>query len=268
MKVLLPRELRGSFLLAVLRPAFLLTFCVLLLTGDWLGKNFLFEPPVRWLGDYLLRQRNRLQAQVTRIVRIDDIDRRQVLGGQSPVNGIALVNAVCKLEKSSPAVIVVDIDTESEESFPAGFRLPTMGAPIVWAVDADWEEGENSLYLRLRRVIGGRLVEVPLYGIARMPVGFDGVLRGWARSFFINGHEEPSLPSAAVDQFCKPPRNCSRSPETVFSHDYLFATMNLRDFAGADSSSRPTDCPVGKEGEGDPRLAGKTSRRGSNPISS
>src|SRR5258707_526877 len=104
MRFLLPKKLRGSFRDAVLRRGFLIIFVILLLVGDWLGRNFLFEPPARWLGDYLLRLRDKAPARVTRIVRIDADDQKNVLGGQSPINGTALVNAVCAIVKSSPAV--------------------------------------------------------------------------------------------------------------------------------------------------------------------
>src|SRR5258708_2149874 len=127
MNLLLPKRVRGSFRATVRRPAFLIVLVILLLVGDWLGRNFLFEPPAKWLGDYLLRQRDRSQARVTRIVRIDEEDQK-ILGGQVPVDGLALVNAVCDLIKSSPALVVVDIETASERSFPAGFRMPVLGA--------------------------------------------------------------------------------------------------------------------------------------------
>jgi hypothetical protein len=261
MTFLLPRKLRGSFLKAVTRPAFLIVLLVLLVTGDWLGKNILFEPPARWFGDYLLRQRDRVPARFTRIVRIDEEDEKRILGGRSPIDGVALVNAVCALVRSAPAVIVVDIDTASDQSFPPAFRLPAMGAPVVWAVDADWEPGQNGLNLKSSRVIGGRLAEIPLYGVARMPVGFDGVLRGWERSLVVNGHNEPSLPSAAVAQFCKQAGDCHEAPETSFGREYLFAKMNLGEFTGEYNNPRdapvPRACPTSGAGEGDPRIAGK-----------
>jgi hypothetical protein len=263
MKLLLPKKLRGSFVLRPATPkdwrdlvAFLVVLTLLLLTGDWLGKNFIFEPPARWLGDYLLRQRDRVQPRVTRIVRIDEEDQDQVLGGQTPVNGISLVNGVCTLLKSSPALLVVDIDTGSKKSFPEGFRLPKMGAPVIWAVDADWELGQRGLNLKPGRLIGGRLTDLPPYGIARMPVGFDGVVRGWERSFRVDGYERASLTAAAVSQFCNKVK-CRESPETSFGREYLFAKMNLREFIKDVGTKVPDECPVGGPSEGDPRLAGK-----------
>jgi len=239
MKLLLPKGLRGSFWVSVRSPQFVIVVVFLLLAGDWLGRNFLFEPPTRWLGDYLLRQRDRVQARFTRIVRIDEEDQKQILGGRVPINGIALVNAVCALVRSSPAVVVVDIDTSSEQSFAQGFRLPHLGTPVIWAVDADWESGQRGLNLRSGRLIGGRLPEIPPYGIARMPLGFDGVVRGWERSFLVNGHDELSLPSAAVNQFCKNGSNCREVRETSFGREYLFAKINLSEFTSRVSAIVP-----------------------------
>jgi hypothetical protein len=272
MKLLLPKNLRGSFVLCPAAPQdwraifksddwrrlfmFVGVLVVLLLAGEWLGRNFLFEPPAKWLGDYLLRQRDRVEARVTRIVRIDETDQKQILGGQTPVNGIALVSAVCALIKSSPAVVVVDIDTASEQSFPEGFQMPKMGASVIWAVDADWEPGKRGLNLKSGRVIGGRLPEVPQYGIARMPLGFDGVVRGWERLFVVNGQGELSLPAAAVSQFCKSTANCHESPENSFGREYLFAKLNLSDFIDHVGATVQDTCPAGGT-SGDPRLAGK-----------
>lgn len=258
MTILLPEQLRGPFWRAVRSPQFLLVFALLLLAGDWLGRNFLFEPPSRWFGDYLLRLRDRVPAAKVRLVRIEEDDQQRILGGQSPVNGIALVNAVCALVSSAPAVVVVDIDTGSDQSFTDPFTLPTMGAPVVWAIDADWRRGENGLELKPGRVIGGRLSEAPLYGIARMPLGFDGVVREWQRSFMVNGQAEQSLAAAAIALYCRAPVKCREAHETSFGREYVFAKMNLSEFAVVRGANAvPKECPLAASGQRDPRLEGR-----------
>jgi CHASE2 domain len=258
MTILLPEKLRGSFRRALLSPQFLLVFALLLFAGDWLGKNFLFEPPSRWFGDYLLRLRDRVPAARVRLVRIEEEDQRRILGGQSPVNGVALVNAVCALVRSAPAVVVVDIDTGSDQSFPDPFSLPKMGAPVVWAIDADWQRAENGLELKSGRVMAGRLPEAPLYGIARMPLGFDGVVREWERSFMVNGHAEQSLAAAAVASYCKTGVECHEPLETSFGREYVFAKMNLGEFAVAPTADGvPEACRAAAPPERDPRLEGR-----------
>jgi hypothetical protein len=262
MTLLLPERLRGPFWRAVVRPQFLIVFAILLLAGDLAGRNFLFEPPATWFGDFLLRQRDRVQARVTRLVRVDEDDQKKILGGQLPVNGLALANAVCALVKSGPMVVVVDIDTGSEHSFPADFRLPTMGAPVVWAVDADWKRGKKGLELEAEQVRPW-LPQRPLWGIARMPVGFDGLVRGWDRSCAVNGQEELSLAAAAVKQYCSAILNeCHEAHETAFGREYLFTKLNLADFDSADfekdrlGTTVPKACPVAEASARDPLLEG------------
>jgi hypothetical protein len=255
-RFLLPQQLRKPFLHELCRPSFVIVFVALLFTGNWLGNNVVFEPPAKWFGDFLLRTREKKVAAVTRIVRIDPRDQDCVLGGVA-TSGIALIGAVKAIAASSPAVIVVDIDTSDPKSFPEGLQLPSFGVPVIWAVNADWEEGKQGLSLKAGRVLGGRLRDMPLYAIARMPVGFDGFLRGWQRTFIIDGHDAPSLPVAAVEEYCKA-RHCAHAHETSFARDYIFARMNLSEFAPALARSETQkDCDAGSPPETDPRLAGK-----------
>ncbi|MBK7928991.1 MAG: hypothetical protein IPJ98_16360 [Bryobacterales bacterium] len=99
---LIPPGKRGKLSQEVQRPRFLLVLAVLLLVGDWLGNNIVFEPPAKWLGDILLRTRDKVVGRFTRIVRIDAEDHETILGGQTPVNGPALIYAVCSLAASKP----------------------------------------------------------------------------------------------------------------------------------------------------------------------
>ena len=231
-RILIPAKLRQRFLRTIKRPSFLAVLVILLLAGDWLGNTVVFEPPAKWLGDILLRTRDAEQARITRIVRIEAGDRDKVLGA-------AIVNAVSTLMKSSPALVVVDIDTSS-----AAFEIPEMAAPVIWAVDADWELDNKKLNLKSARFLGRRLGEMPPIGIARMPTGFDGVVRGWQHSFEVNGHETPSLVEEVLQRYCGSKQGCRRGGEPYFTRDYQFAPVKLSEFV-----------PV--HGEGDPRLANK-----------
>lgn len=231
-RFLIPAKLREHFLSTITRASFLAVLVILLLAGDWLGNTVVLEPSATWLADILLRTRAAEQAHITRIVRIEADDRDKEFGA-------AIVNAVSTLMKSSPALVVVDIDTSS-----AAFEIPEMAAPVIWAVDADWELDNKKLNLKSARFLGRRLGEMPDYGIGRMPTGFDGVVRGWQHSFEVSGHDVPSLVEAVLQRYCGSKQGCRREGEPFFTRDYRFAPMKLSEFV-----------PV--RGEGDPRLANK-----------
>jgi hypothetical protein len=175
------------------RPGFLAALAILLFTGDWLGNNIVFESPAKWLGDILLRTRGVQVPRYTRLVQIGETDREKVLLGKTPVDGPALFRALCGLAASKPAVIVVDIDTSSGKSFPKEMKdVPDFhGVKVVWAVNANWEHVDRNLVLKSGHFLGGNLFAP--FGIARMPVGFDGVVREWFRSLEVNGAETPLL---------------------------------------------------------------------------
>lgn len=208
-------------------------------------------------GDFLLRTRSKEIASVTRIVRIDSTDEECIFGDAGST-GRALVSAVNALAASSPAVIVVDIDTSDPKNFPEGFKLPSFSVPVIWAVNAYWEEKKEGIQLQPGRVLGGRLRDLPPYGIARMPVGGDGFLREWQRTVEVNGKDEPTLPATAVEIYCKS-HNCGSSKSTSFTRDYLFTPIKLSEII---SSNLPLfrsekDCPTDRSTKTDLRLSDK-----------
>ena len=166
----------------------------------------------------------------TRLVQIDETDRENVLLGKTPVDGRALFRAVCGLAASKPAIIVVDLDTSSEKSFPKEMKdVPNFhGVRVVWAVNANWERVDGKLVLKSDRFLGGNLYA--RFGIARMPVGFDGVVREWYRSLEVNGAETPSLTVKAVSMYCTGRSDCPEGREPSFAVDYAFPPMHLREF--------------------------------------
>lgn len=257
--LLLPRSVRGSFWAGIGRLRFLVVLLALLLFGDWLGKNFLFEPPSRWLGDILLRTRPVRQERFTRLIRIEAQDQQQVLGDSVNARGLALVSAVCSLARHAPASIVVDIDTSNPALFPDNLRLPKFPATVVWAVAAEWRMENERLALQPGRLFGGRLRENPLYAIARMPTGFDGMVRGWHRDVSIGGHPVAALPHKAAGAYCEPNSNCSFPAEPVFANNYLFSEFHLRNLVppATASPSLPDACPLAPEPERHPRLQGR-----------
>ncbi|MBK7928990.1 MAG: hypothetical protein IPJ98_16355 [Bryobacterales bacterium] len=108
------------------------------------------------------------------------------------------------------------------------------------------------------RYLGGRLADAPKFiGIARMPVGVDGTVRGWYMSLDVNGYETPSLTGKTVEIYCagKKP-GCHATREPSFGRDYRFAAMNLREFVTAPPPLSISSCAVGTN-ETDPRLEGK-----------
>lgn len=229
-RIRIPPHRREPFRNEIRRPRFLIVLAILLFTGDWLGENIVFEPPAKWLGDILLRTRDAQIPRYTRLVQIDETDREKVLLGKTPVDGPALVRAVCGLAASKPAVIVVDVNTASEKSFGKDLRtLPDFnGVQVIWAVNASWEQVGRKLVLKSGRFLGGNLFAP--FGIARMPVGFDGVVRGWYRSVEVNGAETPSVTTKAVQMYCQGRSDCSDGHDPSFAVDYVFPSMHLSEF--------------------------------------
>jgi len=171
----------------------------LMFVSNWLGHNFLVEPPAKWYHDFQLRRRAKTQEHVTRIVRIAPEDYQRIFGGKSPLPGPAVMQAACALVARGPSVVVVDLDTSSDFAFPKGLRLPQSSVPIVWAVDTTWKsEEKEGLVQKADPVLGGRLSTQPLYGIATMPADFDGNVRFWRTVELIDGYARPTLPWAAV----------------------------------------------------------------------
>lgn len=255
----IPSDRRGHKLREeIRRPSFLIVLAVLLLFGDWLGKNVVFDPPSQWFGDILLRTRKSEVPRYTRYIRIDDTDREEALFGKTPVDGPALLRAVCAIAASQPTVIVVDLDTSSERSFPPEIkdRLPDFGVPVVWAVNADWEQHGSKLALKSGRFLGGKITSYS-YGIARMPIGFDGVVRGWFHTVDVNGVDVPSLTQRAVDLHSS---SAEKGREPSFAVNYLFPEMHLRDFvsplAGPLDPNEPVVCSEQANRPPDERLKG------------
>ena len=229
-RIWIPPEGRPPFRGEIGRSRFVIVLAILLITGDWLGKNIVFDPPSKWLGDILLRTREVQVPRYTRLVQIDAADREKVLLGKTPLDGRALFRAVCGLAASKPAVIVVDLDTSSEKSFPKEMKdLPDFhGVPVVWAVNANWEPVGRNLLLKSGRFLSGNFVA--RFGVARMPVGFDGVVREWYPSIEVNGAETPSLTAKAVQLYCQGRWDCPFGREPSLAVDYAFPPMHLSEF--------------------------------------
>ena len=263
-RVLISAPLRGPLWPSLLSPGFLFVFLAMLLAGNWISKTALFEPSARWFGDLLLRTSPKEQARLTRVVRIETADLDCVFGG-SRAAGPALIKAVKALADSNPKIILIDIDTSDKQSFPGPVELPDFGAvKVIWAVNADWDEANDSqtqaLTLKSEGLLGAKDNETLAHGIARMPVGSDGFLRTWQRTFTVNGRTEKSLPQAAIDEYCQ---GCSRAQDTAFARDYLFPKMNLREFVPASArvaktlQANNTDCGAEDVTTPDPRLRDK-----------
>jgi hypothetical protein len=249
-KVLISAPLRGPLWQALRSPVFLVVFLATLLTGNWMSNTRLVRPSAHWYGDVLSRTKTPELAKLTRIVRIETPDLNCVFGG-GKATGPALIRAVEALAASAPEMILIDIDTSDKQSFPETVELPNFGrVKVIWAVNADWAESDHAhtRTLESEGFLGAKDRENLPHGIGRMPEDSDGLLRGWQRTFNVNGREERSLPQVAREEYCKV-RQCNSPREPFFARDYLFLPkMNIREFvpAAARLASNPqinqTDC--------------------------
>ena len=98
-----------------------------------------------------------MQEQFTRIVRIDEDDHDHIFGGKSPLDGVAIVNAVCSLASRGPAVVVVDLDTSNAREFAGFTKLPEWPVPVVWAADLKPEPDGESGTVIASPVLGGKV---------------------------------------------------------------------------------------------------------------
>ena len=241
------------------RLRFALVTLLLIPASEWVSKNVLIEPASTWYLDLQLRRLDKEQEHFTRIVRIDPEDYTRIFRGQSPLSGVAIAETVCAIAKHGPAVVVVDLDTSSESSFPPGFDSKSISIPVVWAVDTTSSvDSDGRLVQQPDPVLGGRLAEQPPYGIARMPQDFDGLIRRWKKEEQVAGHSRPTLPWAAVQEYCRPPRSCENSSlheaSTTFTRDVRFQEIRLSELLPKPTGRIPASC---KPDTVDPRLAGR-----------
>lgn len=240
------------------RGRFVLVTVALILASGWVSKNVLIEPASTWYLDLQLRRLEKAQERFTRIVRIDPEDYKRIFEGHSPLSGIAIVETVCAIAKHGPAVVVVDLDTSSESSFAEGFKWDSIPVPVVWAVDTTSSvDSDGRLVQQADPVLGGRLAKQPPYGIARMPQDFDGLIRRWKKEEIVAGHSRPTLPWAAVEEYCRR-QSCQDSPpgtaSTTFTQDFQFQEIRLSEFLPRPARKIPASC---KPETADPRLAGR-----------
>ena len=251
------------------RGRFALVSVLLIVLGDWLSRNVLIEPPTTWYADVQLRRLDKAQESVTRLVRVNDESYQRIFGGQSPLDGPSVVGAACALASRGAAVVVVDLDTSSPSRYPEGFELPASPVPIVWAVDARRSsDAEGRPYLEAGMVLGGRLPTQPRYGVAQMPLDFDGVVRRWEPFSLVDGHWRPTLPQAGLAAYCEsnnadctrwasppvPTRDRAPAESIAFSRDIAFRHLSLMEFMSEPVGAFPTDCG---SHDPDPRLAGR-----------
>jgi CHASE2 domain-containing sensor protein len=270
-------ERTGVFLKGWRKASFLVVSVVMIFASEWLGKSVLVEPAAKWHMDAQIRKRDKQQEQVTRIVRIDPEDHATIFGGRSPLSAVALVNAACSLATRGASVVVVDLDTSSPLAFPADarlrFKLPRSPVPIIWAADSEWVSNEDGQLEQRGDLVLGGLVNEPTYGVARMPLDFDGLVRRWSRFEKVAGQWRPTLVWAAVRAACRsaPRDGCpdeetlqtepsadmssEKSPPPAMTVDYDFLPIRLSDFMG---QTAPAEFPrICEAAAVDPRLAGR-----------
>jgi CHASE2 domain-containing sensor protein len=85
-----------------------------------------------------------------------------------------------------------------------------------------------------------------------MPADFDGVVRFWRSFELIDGYPRPTLPWAAVQEYCraghdKCPKSKGKQVEThppAFTTDVSFQSIRLSDFLTEAPKEFPVSCPI------------------------
>jgi CHASE2 domain len=249
------------------RLQFLVTVGLLMFASSWLGHNLMVEPFSKWYHDFELRRLTKVQERFTRIVQIDEDDHDHIFGGKLPLDGGALVNAVCSVSSRGPAIVVVDLDTSNPREFTKLTRLPDWPTPVVWAADLERAyEGKHGTVIA-SPVLGGKIHPWPPYGLATMPSDFDGAVRFWRRYQDADGTRYPTLPWRSIQEYCRDyPRDwCPVDSKSAagdidtddipFINDVTFMTIRLSEFfQGINPTEFPAACPAQAA---DPRLEGR-----------
>jgi CHASE2 domain-containing sensor protein len=230
----------GTFLKTVReRWRFGLVVAGLISVSWWLGQSVVVEPPAKWYHDFQLRRRKEAQEVMTRTVYINS----EHYGNRATL----VVQAACAIAALGPAVVVVDLDTSESDprnhGFPPDFRLPQTSVPIVWAADTtSTKEGKEEV-VKVAPILGGRVTIWPPYGIATMPTDFDGVVRTWRAFVPINTSATPTLPWAAIQQYCRHDGSkCSQSRLKAFQNQLQAFTTRI-DFMDVPLSGLLTEAP-------------------------
>jgi CHASE2 domain-containing sensor protein len=180
-----PREPFGNHLRRAIPVIGAISLLVQLLHhGIW------FSPFETATLDALLLQRPRQEAQHVILVSIEERDYQEQFHGRSPLDRAKLEELLAAIARGRPSVIGVDIDT-SDPRF-LGLAIPPEPTRIVWAQDAQFDTHRECTCFGPLPVLGGRASQ-PTTGIALMPRGADGSLRGYKRWFHTPAGWRPSF---------------------------------------------------------------------------
>jgi CHASE2 domain-containing sensor protein len=168
---------------------FWITLAVLLVLSDRLAHLWAFEYAGLVTSDAVAQLRSRLHppehAKHAAVIAITSYDRKELLGGTSPIRGDRLLHAVCAILRQQPRVLGVDIDT-SQVSLP---NLPKTRTKIIWSQGVKFmrEEPPNQdkLQVKLDYVLGNEHLDLDT-GLAVASASRDWSIRQIDRCYAYN----------------------------------------------------------------------------------
>ena len=156
----------------------------------------------------------------------EDYKSRELFDGQSPLNKEKLAELVVAIQDYGPAVIGVDIETDSHDwrnlrpELAARILPPSVlpnappHVPVVWAAVPDSPREP----LLLAPVLGGRLQDPHFMGVPRFPFDSDGMVRRYESEFCVtdpiaacparNPTDPENMAGVQERKKCKGEENC------------------------------------------------------------